>query len=72
MNIILLQIFMANNDTTTIVKNQFKNPIIARSVRIVPQGETFSIYCGRFEIYGCGWKKQKGTYNQMNPLNLAL
>jgi len=52
-------IFTANNDTTTVFKNNFKSPIIARRVRIVPQGETFSIYCGRFEIYGCDWKKQK-------------
>ncbi|XP_065052970.1 discoidin domain-containing receptor tyrosine kinase B-like isoform X2 [Rhopilema esculentum] len=52
-------IFTANSDTGSIVKNQLTNPIIARRVRIVPQGDTFSIYCGRFEIYGCEWKKQQ-------------
>eukprot|EP00794_Sanderia_malayensis_P003008 gene3008-3466_t len=52
-------IFTANNDTWTIVRNQLKHPIIARRIRIIPQGDHFTIYCGRFELYGCEWKKQK-------------
>ena len=72
MTLTLLQIFLANNDTISIVKNQLKNPIIAKRIRIVPQGETFSIYCGRFEIYGCEWKKQKGTANYFQSLKLKF
>eukprot|EP00112_Aurelia_sp_Birch-Aquarium-sp1_P003564 Seg140.2 transcript_id=Seg140.2/GoldUCD/mRNA.D3Y31 product="Discoidin domain-containing receptor 2" protein_id=Seg140.2/GoldUCD/D3Y31 len=62
-------IFKANNGSKTIVRNSLKHPIIARKIRIVPQGDSFATYCGRFELYGCKWKKSKdGLVSYLLPL----
>lgn len=41
------------------MKNIFKHPIIARTVRVYPRGEEFAIYCTRLELYGCKWKHEQ-------------
>ena len=52
-NVLLsFQEFQGNSDQKTVVTNNFKKPIVARYVRIIPQ--TYTYYAEiRVEYYGC-------------------
>lgn len=53
--------FTANKDNSNVVKNNFKQPVIARIIRLFPRGDEFAIYCARLELYGCKWSHQQSA-----------
>mgnify|MGYP006132847597 CR=1 FL=1 len=68
MNLFIIQIFGANDDFNSEVRNDFDRPFVTAKIRIIPRSWQSSLACLRIEILGCAYEGNQQTYSSIRSV----